>query len=54
MRVGQDYLYVVYRDGKPFRHFGSKQQALFYLAACSDLIPGVVWRLATMEVSGNA
>lgn len=53
MRVGQDYLYVVYRDGKPFRHFGSKQQALFYLAACSDLDPGSSWDLRSKVVSGN-
>lgn len=51
MRVGQDCLYVVYRDGKPFRHFGSKQQALFYLAACSDLDPGSEWSLRIRDVS---
>lgn len=51
MRIAQDVLYFVYRDGKPFRDFGSKLSALFYLAACSVLDPGCVWQLRTLEVN---
>lgn len=53
MRVGQDYVYVVYRDGVPFRHLSSKQSALFYIAACLDLFPNSSWEMFIKEVSGN-
>lgn len=43
MKCNQTYLFVIYRNGKPFRHFAAQQTALNYLAACCDLYPGDNW-----------
>lgn len=51
MYVGQDCVYVIMRDGKPFKHFGSKQTAINYISACLDLDPGSNWELSLKVVT---
>ena len=51
MKFGQDCVYVIMRDGKPFKHFGSKQVAVNYISACLDLDPGSSWSLVAKVVT---
>ena len=51
MRVGQNCVYVIMRNGKPFKFLGSKQIAVNYIAACLDLDPGSVWKIREMVVT---
>lgn len=51
MRVMQDFLYIILRNGKRFRHFAAKQTAMSYIAACWDLDPASTWMLVTEEVT---
>ena len=53
MKVNQTFLFVILRDGIPFRHFSAQQTALNYLAACLDLFPASVWRLHVTDFANR-
>ena len=45
-----DPIYVIFRNGKRWRHFTSRQNAICYLAACCDLCLDDHWVLKTIDV----
>lgn len=53
MKYKIDNIYVLYRNGYPFRHFTVESQAKQYFCACRDLCPEDRWDLRSEEVSGD-
>ena len=54
MRYKPDAIYVLFRNGKRFRHFSTETNAKQYYCACRDLFPDEQWELRVEEVNNDA
>lgn len=53
MKYKPESIYVLFRNGKRWRHFAARTNAVNYYAACCDLCPEDQWELRYMEVTGD-
>lgn len=48
--MNTDPIYIILRNGKRWRHFSARQNALWYLAACCDLFPDDKWEIRVKSI----
>lgn len=52
VKSNQSILYEVYRDGKLYRSFSTRGNALAFLAAARELCPDYKWKFVEVCVGG--